>query len=257
LTNKGHVSGRFDTLQRGDAGVPRGGDGRGLVARELQHFLRRTDERDTGGLARFCQIRVLRQESVAGVHRIGAGCHGNRDDRLRIEVRADWVPALSDLVRFISTDPMLRPAVLIGEHCHGLDTQLVRGANGSDGDFATVGHKNLLEQRIVLALETFSDGTGAPPIKSSLFWRREVRLGGSGADQIARHPLHCETCAGVFPGEPGSAMRVKRGGRSKLPDTAGRKGVDPHLRARPRSVCGDNDPKDGRSPSMVRLRSPW
>ena len=55
------------------------------------------DEGDAVRGALLGEVRVLRQEAVAGVDRVGSGVDGGAHDADRIEVGADRVPRLADL----------------------------------------------------------------------------------------------------------------------------------------------------------------
>ena len=127
---------RLERRHTGAAGRLEGVD---LVAGHLEHIGAGTDERDARLLARAGQVRVLRQEAVAGVHSIGTGLPGDAHDLRDIEVRADRVALLPDLVGLVRLEAVLGVAVLIGEYGDGLRAQLVRCAERPDGDLATVG----------------------------------------------------------------------------------------------------------------------
>ena len=140
-----HVGGRLDRGQRRHARRLGRGDRPGLVAGEREHVGGRTDEGDAGVGARLGEGRVLREEAVAGVDRVGARPHGDRHDGLGVEVGPDRVAALADLVGLVGLEPVLGPAVLVREDGHRARTDLVRRAEGPDRDLAAVGHEHLGE----------------------------------------------------------------------------------------------------------------
>ncbi len=105
------------------------------------------DEGDAGRLARLGEERVLGEEAVAGVDRVGAGLDGLGDDRLVVEVGADRVALLADLVGLVGLEPVLALAVLVGEDGDRPGAELGRGPEGPDGDLASVGDENLAEHR--------------------------------------------------------------------------------------------------------------
>ena len=105
------------------------------------------DEGDAGRVARLGEQRVLGEEPVAGVDRVGAGLDGLRDDRLVVEVGADRVALLADLVGLVGLEPVLALAVLVGEDGDRPGAELGRGPEGADGDLASVGDENLAEHR--------------------------------------------------------------------------------------------------------------
>src|SRR5699024_2878373 len=111
----------------------------------LQDIGARADERDPRLLARTGEVRVLRQEAVAGVHGISAGFLGHPHDLGDVEIRTDRVPLLPDLIRLVCLQSVFGIAVLVGEHGHGLRAQLVGCAESTHGDLATVGDKHLVE----------------------------------------------------------------------------------------------------------------
>ena len=141
------VGAGLGATQRRQAGVASGRDGAGLVAGEVQHRRRRADEGDAGRVARLGEERVLGEEAVAGVDRVGAGLDGLRHDRLVVEVGADRVALLADLVGLVGLEPVLALAVLVGEDGDRAGAELGRGPEGSDGDLASVGDENLAEHR--------------------------------------------------------------------------------------------------------------
>ena len=140
-----------DVARRGDVGEHRHARCPGsrhrtrLVAGQPEDVRARADERDPGGHARLRQCRVLRQEAVAGVDRLGTGMHGGLDDGLRVEVGTDGVAPLADLVGLVGLQPVLGPAVLVRKHGHGLGAELVRRPERPDRDLAPVGHQHLRE----------------------------------------------------------------------------------------------------------------
>ena len=100
--------------------------------------------------ARLGQGGVLGEEAVAGVDGVGAGPDRDGDDRVRVEVGAHRVPALADLVGLVGLEPVLGPAVLVGEDRHRAGADLVRRAEGPDRDLAAVGHEHLGEHGATL-----------------------------------------------------------------------------------------------------------
>ena len=118
---------------------------RALLPVRREHVGGRPDEGDAGVGAGLGEPGVLGEEAVARVDRVGPGADRDRDDRVRVEVRADGVPALTDLVRLVGLQAVLGPAVLVGEHRDRAGPELVGGAERPDGDLAPVGHEHLGE----------------------------------------------------------------------------------------------------------------
>ena len=139
------VGGRVDRGEGRYAGGLGRGDRARLVAGQGQHLGAGADEGDAGRGAGLGEGRVLRQEAVAGVDRVGAALHGDRDDRVGVEVGAHRVPGLADLVGLLGLHPVLGPAVLVGEDGHRPGADLARGSEGPDCDLAAVGDEDLGE----------------------------------------------------------------------------------------------------------------
>ena len=125
----------------------------------------RTDERDARLDAGLGEGRVLGQEAVTGIDRLGARVQGRRDDRGRVQVGPDRVAALTDLVGLVGLQAMLRSPVLIGEDRDRPGAQLVRRAEGAHGDLAPVGHQHLGEhpRRLLLAADGRRRVSGLEP----------------------------------------------------------------------------------------------
>ena len=118
---------------------------RALLPVSVEHVAGRADEGDAGVRARLGQRRVLGQEAVAGVDRVGAGPHRDRDDRVGVEVGAHRVAALADLVGLVRLQPVLGPAVLVREDRDRARAELVGGPERPDRDLAAVGDEHLGE----------------------------------------------------------------------------------------------------------------
>jgi hypothetical protein len=135
-------------LRRGEhrqAGIPGGGDRPGLVPGQLQHLGGRPDEGDTCAGAGLGQVRVLRQEAVARIDRVGTGAARGAEDLLHREVGADGMAHLADLVALVGLEPVDGVAVLPREDRDRPGTQLVGSTERTDGDLTAVGHQHLVE----------------------------------------------------------------------------------------------------------------
>ncbi len=132
-------------LQHRQPGLTGGGDGARLVARQLQDLGDGADERETGLTAGHRELRILRQEAVSGVDRVGAGLAGGLDDLVDGEVGADGVSGLADLVRLVRLQPVQRVSVLVRENGDRSRAQFVGGTERANRDLAAVGDKNLAE----------------------------------------------------------------------------------------------------------------
>ncbi|MPM28182.1 hypothetical protein SDC9_74701 [bioreactor metagenome] len=147
------VGRRLGGLQGGDPGAAGRVDGVLLVAGHLQGLLGGADEGDAVRGAGLGEVRVLREEAVARVDRVGLGLLGRPDDLLDVEVGADRVALLADHVGLVRLDPVHRIAVLVREHGDGPRPEFDRGAERTDSDFATVGDQDLLEHAHTFAAE--------------------------------------------------------------------------------------------------------
>ena len=133
------VRGRGGRPQHRHPGRAGGLDRTHLVARHREHPRRRPHEGDARRRARAGQARVLGQEAVPRVHRVGARLPRHPDDLVDVEVGPDRVTALADQVGLVGLRAVDGVAVLPREHGDRPDAQLVRGAEGPDGDLAAVG----------------------------------------------------------------------------------------------------------------------
>jgi hypothetical protein len=117
---------------------------RDLVAQQRHRLRRRADERDLAIPTHFREVRVLGEEAVAGVDRIGAGDFGGGNDALDPQV-AVGARRWTDAHRAIG---VLEPrAVLVGDgvDAHGLDAETLRGADDAKGNLAAVGDQDSIE----------------------------------------------------------------------------------------------------------------
>ena len=165
---------RLHRAQGRDTGGLGRGDRTRLVAGQLQHLGGGPDERDPGGRAGLRQLRVLREEAVARVDRVGADPHRRTHDQVGVEVGPHRVPALADLVGLVGLEPVLRAAVLVGEDGDGRGAHLRGGTERAHRDLAPVGHQYLREH----AANASASGHRGRPASS----RRNRR--------VTRRPLH-------------------------------------------------------------------
>ena len=131
--------------QHGDArrdGVLLGGD---LVARHLEHPRGRADEGDAVLRGARGELRILGEKAVARVDGVGAGGQRDADDLVDVEVGADRMTLLADLVRFVRLLPVERTPVLPGEHRDGARSQLEGRPECANGDLTAVRDQDLAE----------------------------------------------------------------------------------------------------------------
>ena len=90
------------------------------------------------------ELRVLREESVAGVDRLRAGAPGRRDDGVDVEVALPR-GRRSDAHRDIGLGDVARTGVGVAEHRDRADSHGAQRADDPHGDLAAVGDQNGVE----------------------------------------------------------------------------------------------------------------
>ena len=84
------------------------------------------------------QSRVLGEEAVARIDRVGAGELCDPNDLFDREVRAHGMAPLADLVALVRLLAVQRVAVLEGEDRYRGDAEFVGGPKGANSDLAAV-----------------------------------------------------------------------------------------------------------------------
>ena len=139
------------------AGRQRGADllgdvaGLDLVAEVLDRRGRRADPDQAGVDDGLGEVGVLGEEAVAGVHRVGAGLLGDRDDLVDVEVGVGRGRA-AERVGLVGQPDEQRVAVGVGVDRHAADPGVLAGADHADRDLAAVGDQDLLQRLGRLAL---------------------------------------------------------------------------------------------------------
>ena len=100
------------------------------------------DEGDARRRARGGQLRVLGEEAVARIDRIGPGLRGHPDDLVDRQVGPDRMSDLADLVGLVGLQPVQGIAVLIRVDRDRRDAHLEGGAERADGDLPAVGDED-------------------------------------------------------------------------------------------------------------------
>ena len=117
---------------------------RHLVAHLVDRLGRRTDPGDAHARDRACEVGVLREEPVAGVHRVGAALTDRVEDGFGVEVALGCgLPA--ECERLVGEPHVEGIPVELGVHGDGLDAELASGADDAHCDLAAVGDQDLLE----------------------------------------------------------------------------------------------------------------
>ena len=104
----------------------------------------RADELQAAGLAHFREIGVLREKSVARMHRVAVGDFGRADHRVNIQVAARALGG-TDADGFVGEARVQAVAVGFGVDRHGADAQVLAGADDAHGDFAAVGDQDFFK----------------------------------------------------------------------------------------------------------------
>ncbi len=141
------LDGRVAAGQHRHAGLLGDVPGRHLVAELFENFRARSDEDDAGLGTRPREVRVLREEAVAGVDRIDLMLLRQRDDAVDVEIGADRFAGLADAVRLIGLEAVQRKPVLMREDGDRADAQFVRRAEDANSDLAAVGNEQLANGR--------------------------------------------------------------------------------------------------------------
>ena len=118
--------------------------GRHLVAHHLDRLGRRTDERHALRADRPGEVGVLREEAVAGMHRLGARALDDLEDLLGVEVALGRGLA-AERVGLVGQADVQGVSVELGVHGHGGDAELAAGADHAHGDLGPVGDQDLGE----------------------------------------------------------------------------------------------------------------
>ena len=139
LEQLGRAQDRQARLDRGRAGAD-------LVTDPLEDLGGRPDERQVARDAGAGEVGVLRQEAVAGVHRVGADGLRGVGDQLRIEVAPDGMSGLPDLVGLVGLDAVDGLAILRRVDRDAAQPELVGGAKCPRGDLPAVGDQDLAHE---------------------------------------------------------------------------------------------------------------
>ena len=139
------VVGRLRVLQHRQTGALCGLDGGGLIAGQVQRFGGGSDELNAVVAAGARQVGALGKEPVARVNRVRAGLLRGADDFIDVQVRLHRLARLANLDGLVRERAVEGVAVLAGVDGDGLRASLKCCTEGTHGDFATVGHQDLVE----------------------------------------------------------------------------------------------------------------
>src|SRR5262249_30750888 len=107
---------------------------------------RRPNERQSLVDDRFRELFVFSQESVSGMHRIGARGPSGFQDPLDIQI-AFARSIRTDRARLVGKTDVERRTVALRVHGNGGDAHFAARADDSHGDFAAIGNENLVQRR--------------------------------------------------------------------------------------------------------------
>src|SRR6185369_17433084 len=129
--------------------------GRGFVAKCVEVFRRRPDERNPGLLARACKRRALGEEPVARMNRVDALRLRDGNDGLNVQIRPDRFAALDGTNQkcLVSLEAVQGKTILVAVDGDGTQPKLSRGPEAADGNFRTIRDEQLTH--------TWSNGMGA------------------------------------------------------------------------------------------------
>ena len=118
--------------------------GRDLVAHGANGVCRGADEGDPGRRHGLGEVRVLRQEAIARVDRIGPNLLRRLDDSIDAQV---GVPrrGRTEAARLVGEPHVQRVAVRVGVDRDDLDIELSRRAQHTQGDLAPIGDQQPAE----------------------------------------------------------------------------------------------------------------
>jgi hypothetical protein len=105
---------------------------------------RRTDKGEAGGSDRCGEVRVFRQEAVAGMDGLRPGCLGDGDDPPGVKV-ARARRRGTEPIALVAGRDVQRIRIGIRIHRDGADAQAPRGARDAASDLAAVGDQDLVE----------------------------------------------------------------------------------------------------------------
>ena len=114
-----------------------------LVAERGDGGRRRADPGQAGGDHGAREARVLRQEAVARMHRVGAAARGHGEQLVDVQVGVGGALAVQ-AIGFVGHARVQRVEVGIGIHRDRLHAVVGTGANDAHGDLAAVGDQDFL-----------------------------------------------------------------------------------------------------------------
>jgi hypothetical protein len=118
-----------------------------LVAQALDGLGWRADPRQTRVHDGAGEVGVLGQETVAGVHRIGAGSAGHVQELLDVQVGVGGSCAAQG-ERLVRECHEQRIRIGVGIHCDGGDARVARSPDHPDSDLPAVAYQDLRDDLV-------------------------------------------------------------------------------------------------------------
>ena len=137
---------------------------------------RRADPGQAGADDGTCEARVLRQEAVARVHRVGAAARGDGQQLVDVEVGVGRALAVQ-AVGLVGHARVQRVEIGIGIHGDRLHAVVGTGAHDAHGDLAAIGDQDFLH-----GVTERVDGVEAHAGADRDLARAVEVIGGDGAD---------------------------------------------------------------------------
>ena len=132
------------TRNTGHARLDHGLLGRHLVTHGADVFWRRPDELETTLFDPLGKIGVLAQKTISRVNGLGIRHLGGRDDGGHVQIGQRRRRG-ADAHGLLGQLDVLGVAVSLRIDHHSLDAQFMAGTLDTEGDFATIGDKNLFK----------------------------------------------------------------------------------------------------------------
>src|SRR5258706_238813 len=97
--------------------------------------------------ARARKRRIFREKTVPRVNGVHASFLGETHDALHVEISLDGPLAVANQIRFVGFKPMKAQTILMGEDGDRVKSELVRGAQDTNGDFAAIEGEKFFHRR--------------------------------------------------------------------------------------------------------------
>ena len=138
------VNGTVTARHNRDAGFAHRGPGRDFVTHRADGVARRADKFDVAVLADFDEMRVLGQETVAGMDGFHIRNFRGTDDPVDLEI-AFRTGRFANADRFIRQLDVERIGVGLGVDGHTADAEFLAGADDAHRNFTPVGNQNFVK----------------------------------------------------------------------------------------------------------------